>query len=98
MGPFKISSSHSTLSPEDALFNVNMSGVRIAVEQLFGLVLNRWAFNGYKYGLRQMSTPVAGFYMVLVLLTNIQTCLEGTNEASLAFQCSRPSLDDYLSL
>ncbi|KAK9319977.1 hypothetical protein V1517DRAFT_330823 [Lipomyces orientalis] len=75
-----------------------MSGVRISVEQLFGLVLNNWAYNGYKYGLRQQATPVAAFYLVSVLLTNIKTCLEQRNEVSLSFGCTPPSLEDYLSL
>ncbi|ODQ69170.1 hypothetical protein LIPSTDRAFT_30961 [Lipomyces starkeyi NRRL Y-11557] len=98
MGPFKLTPSHLVLTREESEFNVRMSGVRIAVEQLFGLVLNKWAYNGYKYGLRQQSTAVAAHYMVSVLLTNIQTCLEGGNEVSQSFHCIPPSLDDYLKL
>ncbi|KAK9372040.1 uncharacterized protein V1513DRAFT_282647 [Lipomyces chichibuensis] len=75
-----------------------MSGVRIAVDQLCGLVPNKCAYNGYKYGLRQQSTAVAAHYMVSVLLTNIQTCLEGGNEVSQSFGYTPPSLDDYLKL
>ncbi|KAJ8100288.1 hypothetical protein POJ06DRAFT_267884 [Lipomyces tetrasporus] len=66
------------------------------VEQLFGLVLNKWAYNAYKYGLRQESTPVAAFYMVSVLFTNIHTCIAGGNEVSQSFGCAPPSLEEYL--
>ncbi|KAK9387652.1 hypothetical protein V1515DRAFT_599795 [Lipomyces mesembrius] len=34
------------LTPDEAEFNARMSRVRIAVEQVFGLVLNTWAYNG----------------------------------------------------
>ncbi|KAK9368742.1 hypothetical protein V1509DRAFT_622668 [Lipomyces kononenkoae] len=71
MGPFKTRPAHLNLTPDEADFNARMSGVRIAVEQLFGLVLNKLAYNAYKYGLRQQSTPVAAFYTVSVLFTNI---------------------------
>ncbi|KAK9481996.1 hypothetical protein V1527DRAFT_522331 [Lipomyces starkeyi] len=90
--------SRLVLTPEKSELNVRMSGVRIAVEQLFGLVLNKWAYNGYKYVLRQQSTAVAAHYMVSVLLTNIPTCLEEGNEVSQSFGCTPPSLDDYLKL
>jgi hypothetical protein len=98
MGPFKTMPSHLVLTPQKAEFNVRMSGACIAVEQLFGLVLNKTAYNAYKYGLRQQSTPVAAFYIVSVLLTNIQTRLEGGNEVSQSFGCTPPPLDNYLRL
>ncbi|KAK9318937.1 hypothetical protein V1517DRAFT_334176 [Lipomyces orientalis] len=40
---------HLILTPDEVNFNARMSGVRIAVEQLFGLVLNKWAYNASKY-------------------------------------------------
>ncbi|ODQ73357.1 hypothetical protein LIPSTDRAFT_71760 [Lipomyces starkeyi NRRL Y-11557] len=55
MGPYKTTPSHLVLTQEEAEYNVRTSGVRIAVEQLFGLVLNKWAYNGYQYGLRHSS-------------------------------------------
>ena len=72
-----------------------MSRVYITIEQIFGLVLNLWAINGYKYSLKVGHTPVASLYMVSVLFTNIRTCLRG-NIVSQYFNCIPPSLEEYL--
>ncbi|KAK9427130.1 hypothetical protein V1505DRAFT_67535 [Lipomyces doorenjongii] len=77
-------------------FNIEMSGVRISVEQMFGLALQRWTFNGFKRALKLESSPVATFYMVSILLTNIKTCLDGCNEVPDAFGCDPLLLTDYL--
>ncbi|KAK9357185.1 hypothetical protein V1504DRAFT_465418 [Lipomyces starkeyi] len=63
---------------------------------MFGLALQRWTFNGFKYALKLESSPVAAFYMVSILLTSIKTCLDGRNEVADAFGCDPPSLTDYL--
>ncbi|KAK9317613.1 hypothetical protein V1524DRAFT_445421 [Lipomyces starkeyi] len=73
------------LTEAQSRFNDEISRVRISVVQIFGRALQRWTFNGFKYGLSLESSPVAAFYMVAILLTNIKTCLDGGNEVSDAF-------------
>ncbi|ODQ71723.1 hypothetical protein LIPSTDRAFT_329802 [Lipomyces starkeyi NRRL Y-11557] len=97
MGPFKRHPGEQ-LTEAQSRFNVEMSRVRIWVEQIFGLALQRWASNGFKYSLRLESSPVPAFYMVAILLTNIKTCLDGGNVVPDAFGCDPPLLVDYLRI
>ncbi|KAG0123472.1 hypothetical protein HOY82DRAFT_495239, partial [Tuber indicum] len=43
-----------------------------------------------------MSSPVAAYYLVSTLITNIHTCLRGRNIVSDKFKCSPPSLHEYV--
>lgn len=97
MGPFRPEGANFTLSPEEEAANVVMSGQRIVVEWAFGLVTKYWGFNSYKPAHKPGLSPVAGYYIVSVLLTNIQTCLKGGNQISDKYRLSPPSLERYLS-
>jgi nuclease HARBI1 len=78
-------------------FNRSMSSIRITIEQLFGRTLNLWARNGHKYSQKLRSSPVAAYYMIAVLLTNIKTCVDDRdNQVASYFGCKAPSLFDYL--
>ncbi|KAK9237121.1 hypothetical protein V1525DRAFT_405033 [Lipomyces kononenkoae] len=73
-----------------------MSRVKISVELIFGLTLQRWTSNGFKDPLKCESSRVAAFYIMSVWLTNIKTCLDGRNEVSDVFGSKPPCLADYL--
>ena len=75
--------------PEKALYNEAMSGVRVAVEWLFG--------NITEYFKRQMKlnrSAVGKMYIVCGLLQNAHTCLYG-NLTSSKFDLQPPSLEEY---
>jgi hypothetical protein len=74
-----------------------MSQLRISAEHGFGLILQLWKFNSFRYGLQQGISPVAAFYIVSVLLTNIYTCFRG-NVVSERFSISPPPHSLYLAL
>jgi hypothetical protein len=75
-----------------------MSSVRITIEQLFGRTLRLWALNGHKYSQRLGHSPVAAYYMVAVLLTNIMTCVsDRDNQVANYFNCKLLTLHEYLS-
>jgi hypothetical protein len=54
-----------------------MSRCRIAVENAFGRTANLWAANQFAVSLQSQRSPVAAYYMVAILITNIYTCMKG---------------------
>jgi hypothetical protein len=85
------------LNPILKAFNAIMSGHRISVEHAFGKTMMLWSFNGFKNDLKVGLSPVAAYFMVAVLFTNIHTCLHGS-QTSKQFNCPPPSLETYLAL
>ena len=94
--PFKDTISHQ-ITPEEKAFNAKMSGYRIAIEHSFGKVVNLWSFIAFKNGLQIGLSPVGAYYAIAVLLTNLHTCLYGS-QISLHFKVMPPSVDSYLNL
>jgi nuclease HARBI1 len=82
------------LSPEQLASNRAIAKVQISVEQVFGLNVQIWAYNNFKFGIRAGHSLVGALYLVAVLLVNIQTCLNG-NQVLEWFQCTPPSLNKY---
>jgi hypothetical protein len=78
-------------------FNTEMSKLRISVEHSFGAVTNYWKFFTFASQQKLWLSPVACFYAVSVLLTNIHSCINQTNQTSQFFQCKPPTLSEYLN-
>ena len=78
-------------------FNARLSMLRRRIERGPGQAMALWGYyNGYsKAGLGAGLSPVAAYFMVSVLLSNIHTCIYG-NRTSRKFRCSPPSIEDYL--
>ena len=74
--------------------NAIMSEVRVSVEHGFGKVMQNWSYIGFRNGLKIGLSPVGAYYMVSVLLTNIHTCLRGS-QTSAQFEINPPSLEEY---
>ena len=72
--PFK----GSSLTSQQALFNKQMSMSRITVEWAFGKVISLFAFVDFKKNQRLFLQPVGKHFKVAVLLTNVHTCLNGS--------------------
>jgi len=81
MGPF-VEQVNKPLTREQEVANVVMSGQRIVVEWGFGYLAKYWALNSFKSSLRLGLSPIAGYYMVATLLTNILLCVTGGNQVS----------------
>ena len=75
-------------------FNKEPSGVRITIEQLSGQTSKLWAGNRYKYSQQVGSSPVAAYYMVAVILTNVKTCVD--MKVAQYFSCKPPTPVEYL--
>ena len=90
--PFK----GNNITPQMALYNKAMSEVRIAVEMLFGNILNYFKFIDFKREMKVNLSPVGKMYVVCALLENAQTCLYG-NQVSQMFGIDPPLLNDYFA-
>jgi hypothetical protein len=83
------------LTDQQEAFNVAMSRCRIAVENAFGLTANLWAANQFAVGLQSRRSPVAAYYMVAILITNIYICVRAQPSP---FGLTPPLLEEYLQL
>ena len=82
------------LTPEQQAFNQSMSQVRIAVEWVFGDIINYFKFLDFKKNLKIGLSSVGKFYVVSSLLRNALTCLYG-NTTSAFFGMDPPTLNEY---
>ena len=84
------------ITPQMALYDKEMSEVRIAVEMLFGNISNYFKFIYFKRQMKVNLSPVGKMYVVCALLANAQTCLYG-NQVSEMFGIDPPLLNDYFA-
>ena len=78
------------------LFSHSMSQSRITVEWAYGRVLQLWSSLDFNRNLKLFKSPIGALYMVAVLLTNVVTCTDRSNEISMYSGCRVPTLDEYL--
>ena len=84
------------LTPEMVAYNKSMSRVRVAVEWIFGDIVNYFKFMDFKKNLKIGLSQVGKMYIVAAILRNALTCLYG-NETSQFFELDPPSLHEYFS-
>ena len=84
----------AALAHNEMAFNQSMSQVRIAVEWVFGDIINYFKFLDFKKNLKIGLSVVGKFYIVSALLRNALTCLYG-NSTSNFFQLDPPALNEY---
>jgi hypothetical protein len=83
------------LSAEQHKFNDWVAIDRISVEQAFGRVQRLWHTNALDADLRPRLQPVAMWYAISILLTNVVSCLRG-NKVGIQYNIEPMSLEDYL--
>lgn len=91
-------SRRSGLTPDQRRRNRELSSLRIAVENVFGIAQNNFAANAFKLGSKCGSMPVAAVVEVAYLLTNCKTCLRGYNQVSTRFEIKPLSIEQYLGV
>lgn len=79
-----------------AQFNRVMSSLRVSVEWGIGHLTRLWRTLSFVDGQVLGQRPVGLHYLVAGFLTNIHVCLY-SSQTSLYFNCTPPSLQDYLS-
>ena len=83
------------LTPAEQAFNTAMAGGRIGAEWLFLKTVQKNAYlDNYKQ-MKVFGTPVGLYYTAATLLTNVHTCMYGS-ETSSFFKIQPPTLDEYL--
>lgn len=85
----------ANLTPEQRLFNKDMSSVRECVEWQFGKITTLFAFLDFKKNLKLWLQPVGRYYLIGGLLTNLHTSLYGSQTSSY-FSVDPPSPEQYL--
>ena len=84
----------AALAHNKMTFNQSMSQVRIAVEWVFGDIINYIKFLNIKKNLKIGLSAVGKFYIVSALLRNALTCLYG-NSTSNFFHLDPLALNEY---
>ena len=86
----------AALTQAQQRFNTKMSKARVAVEWSFGDISNQWGYLAMKKQQKVLLQPVAMYYRVAALLTNLRTIVRYGNEVSQEFSLWPPSLQEYL--
>ena len=81
---------------DEALFNRQMSSVRITVEWGFRDVVEKWKFLDFHSSIKIFKMPVAEFYTNGAFLSNICNCLYG-NKTQQYFGAVQFMLDECLN-
>ena len=71
-----------------------MSKVRVAVEWVFGDVINYFKLVDFKKNLKIGMSAVGKIYIVCALLRNAMTCLYGSSTANY-FDVQPPDINEY---
>jgi nuclease HARBI1 len=82
-------------SPEQLLYNAEMSAVRVAVEWSYKDVKAMWTTQDFKRKLKVRQSSVAVLYILSVLLWNCKVCFRHGSQAGSKFQCEPPSTSQY---
>lgn len=77
-------------------FNQKMSQSRITVEWGYHTILRSWAALDFKRNLKLFKSPIAAYYVVAALLTNVQSCLNTYNDITLYTGMNTPTVEEYL--
>jgi len=83
-------------SPAQKAFNAQMAPLRIAAEWGFGKIVTLWPFLDYRKKHMILLSPVGLYFPVGNVLTNMHTCLYGSNISN-AFDMEPPSLSAYMA-
>jgi nuclease HARBI1 len=76
-----------------ARVNAAFSSLRVRIENNFATMNNHWCATMLKKSQRSGLQPVALYFFVAVLFTNIHTCMNGTN---VPFDINPPTVQRYL--
>lgn len=82
MGPYHPSGNAMELSLAELAANETMLCICIVIESGFGITVNYWCINNYKWGSKLGLSLVALYYIILTLFTKFDTCLHWRNLVS----------------
>ena len=82
------------ITPAESAWNQSMSSVRVAVEWVFGDIINYFKFIDFRNNLKIGLSPIGKMYLVCALLKNARTTLYG-NLTGMTFDVDSPVITDY---
>lgn len=83
-------------TPEQQMFNLAMSAVRVSVEHNYKDLKQFWTSQDFARNLHVCKAPIALLYKSCALLLNIHACLYKRGQEEETFQVTPPSLEEYL--
>eukprot|EP00171_Calliarthron_tuberculosum_P019568 IDg19568t1 len=86
-----------TATAAQASFNKEMNAVRTAVEWSYGEVKQSFTSQDFPRNLKLRQAPISLLYICAVLLRNFRTCLGHGGQTVHYFECTPPSLENYIS-
>ena len=96
--PFNHPNGHGYLSGPKQAFNGHLASARIAMENAFGDLTNRFTYNSAHFALFSEGQPIGSYYYTACFLGNILCCIREGNLVSSRYRCSPPLLEEYLDL
>ena len=84
------------MSAAQAMFNRDMSPLRVSVEWGFGKIVALWPFLDYRKKHQVLLAPCGLYFGVANVLTNMHTCLYGNIVAS-RFDMEPPTMEAYMA-
>ena len=85
----------SNLSAQQVAFNKAVSSARITVEWIFKEVKLYFTTMDYKRKMKVFESPVGSLYLAAMLRSNMRNCIY-RNQVASYFNCTPPTLEDYL--
>lgn len=83
-------------SQVESIRNTRMSRVQVTVEQAIGHITQRFSAMDFTRTERVRHGEVCKKYLVACFLKNCMTCIRGGNQISKYFDCSPPTLHEFL--
>ena len=96
ISPFLHRMYKGVMTPAQAMFNRDMSPMRVSVEWGFGKIVALWPFLDYRKKHQVLLSPVGLYFGVANVLTNMHTCLYG-NIVATRFGMEPPVLEAYMA-
>lgn len=86
----------SLAGPYESMYNSAMSSAREAVEWSYKDLKQNFVSNDFRRQLKVRKAPIALMYRASAVLWNMKVCMNHGGEVSTYFQCTPPTLDQYL--
>ena len=85
------------MSALEELFNDLLSPPRASIEWGYKEVVTNCAFVDYRKDLKFLKQDLEAIWHMAVWLTNLKTCANEGNQISAYFDCTPPTLEEYIA-
>lgn len=84
------------MTREEKTINKAMASKRIVVEWEFGHAAKLFSFVRHRAEQKTLLSRCGLFYVVVTLMKNVHTCVNGGNQTSMYFGLEPPTLEEYI--